>query len=174
MTRQVCAAANVEDYTHIWWDARIHPGLGTIEVRAPDAQFDLRRVGALAALVHCLARVEAERDQSRIPAREALAESAFQATRHGLRASLLDRSAEPLPAPELARQTLEEAWPASAELGCEQELAHVEEMLERGSGADLQRDVHAEAGMEGLSVGYASRPRTATALALSPRRRRRS
>ena len=84
VTRQVCAAADLDDYTHIWWDARIHPGLGTIEVRAPDAQFDLRRVAALAALVHCLARVEAERDHERIPAREALAESAFQATRHGL------------------------------------------------------------------------------------------
>jgi carboxylate-amine ligase len=150
VTRQVCVAADLDDYTHIWWDARIHPGLGTIEVRAPDAQFDLRRVSAVAALVHCLARVEADRDQSRIPAREALAESAFQATRHGLAAKLLDRDAEAVPAKELGMRTLELAWGVAGELECEDELAYVERMLEEGSGADLQRAVHRELGMEGL------------------------
>ncbi len=150
VTRQVCAAAGLDDYTHIWWDARIHPGLGTIEVRAPDAQTDLRRVGALAALVHCLALVEAERDQGDIPAREALAESAFQATRHGLGAKLLDRRAEAVSATELGMRTLELAWATAAELGCEAELNHVETMLQTGSGADLQRAVHDEGGMKGL------------------------
>ena len=92
VTRQVVLAAGLDDYTHIWWDVRIHPGLGTIEVRAADAQYDLRRTAALAALVHCLARIEAECDVSSIPAREALAESSFQATRYGLDAKLLTRS----------------------------------------------------------------------------------
>ena len=91
VTRQVCTAGGLEDYTHIWWDARIHPGLGTIEVRAADTQSDVRRVGGLAALVHCLTRMEAERDQTDIPAREALAESSFQASRYGLDAQLLNR-----------------------------------------------------------------------------------
>src|SRR5215207_8661389 len=36
VTRQVCAAGGLNDYTHIWWDARIQPGLGTIEIRAAD------------------------------------------------------------------------------------------------------------------------------------------
>ena len=150
VTRQVCAAGGLADYTHIWWDARIHPALGTIEIRAADTQFDLRRVGALAALVHCLARIESERDQSDIPAREALAESSFQATRHGLAAKLLDRSGEPVPARDLGRKCLETAASAAQELGCERELEYIAVMLEEGSGADLQRQVHAAAGMEGL------------------------
>ena len=54
VTRQVCAAGGLDDYTHIWWDARIHPALGTIEVRAADTQTELWRAAALAALVHCL------------------------------------------------------------------------------------------------------------------------
>jgi len=78
VTRQVCAAGGLNDFTHIWWDARIQPGLGTIEIRAADTQIDIRRAGALAALVQCLTRVEAERDQDGIPAREALAESSFK------------------------------------------------------------------------------------------------
>jgi glutamate---cysteine ligase / carboxylate-amine ligase len=150
VTRQVCAAGGLDDYTQIWWDARIHPVLGTIEIRAADTQFDLRRVGAVAALVHCLARIEAERDQSDIPAREALAESSFQATRHGLEAKLLDRSGEPVPARDLGRRCLETVASAAQELGCERELEYVAIILEEGSGADLQRQVHAAAGMQGL------------------------
>jgi carboxylate-amine ligase len=147
---QVCTAAGLDDYTHIWWDARIHPALGTVEIRAADAQFDLRRVAALSALVHCLVKVESERDQTGIPAREALAESSFQATRYGLEAELLNRDAERVPARELGKQALELASEACAELKCERELGYVETMLREGSGADLQRQAFAEAGMEGL------------------------
>lgn len=150
VTREVCAAGQLDDYTHIWWDARIHPGLGTIEIRAADTQFDLRRVAALAALVHCLARVEAERDQRDIPSREALAESSFQATRHGLDAELLGRDGEVIAAREMCKGCIETAAPAAGELGCEEQLAYVEKMLAEGSGADLQRAVHAEGGMKRL------------------------
>ena len=150
VTEQVCVAAGVDDYTHIWWDVRIHPMLGTIEIRAADTQFDLRRTGALAALIHCLTRVEAERDQTGIPVREALAESSFQATRHGLDADLLDRRGRLRPARELARETMEAAGAVAGELDCSDELQQVSVILEDGSGADVQRAVHAETGMEGL------------------------
>ena len=147
---QVCTAAGLDDYTHIWWDVRIHPKLGTIEIRAADAQFDLRRVAALAALVHCLAKTEAETDQGEVPAREALAESSFQATRDGLDARLLDRLGQSVPARELGRRTLEQAAPAADELGCRYELEHVASILETGPGADVQRRVHRRGGMSGL------------------------
>jgi carboxylate-amine ligase len=150
VTREVCEAGGLDDYTHIWWDVRIHPALGTIEVRAADTQFDLTRAGAIAALTHCLARIEAERGQDGIPSREALAESSFQATRHGLAAKLLDRDGDSVPAAELAAKTLELAAGAADELGCREELERVEAMLDEGCGADLQRRVHAERGMEGL------------------------
>lgn len=150
VTREVCAAAGLRDPTHIWWDARIHPALGTIEVRAADAQFDLRAAAALSALVHCLVRIEAERDQSDIPSREALAESSFQATRHGLDANLLNRSARPVPARELGLECLEAAASVAGELGCQPELDYVATLLEGGSGADRQLRVHAERGMDGL------------------------
>ena len=150
VTRQVCAAGGLEDYTHIWWDARIHPGIGTIEVRAADTQFDLRRTAALSALVHCLTRLEAERDHGDIPAREALAESSFQATRHGLEAELLNRRGDLLPARDLGRECVAEAAAVAGDLNCEEELAYVETILEEGCGADLQRSVHRRDGMAGL------------------------
>lgn len=42
------------DPTKIWWDVRPHPKLGTLEVRMADQQTDVRRSGALAALVQAL------------------------------------------------------------------------------------------------------------------------
>jgi carboxylate-amine ligase len=150
VTMQVCEAAGLSDYSHIWWDARIHPGLGTVEVRAADTQFSLRRAAAITALIHCFTRLEADRDQGGIPAREALAESSFQATRHGLDAELLDRAGDRVPARELGKRSVEAAGDCAAELGCEEQLAYVLEMLEEGSGAEVQRRVHAEHGTEGL------------------------
>ena len=150
VTRQVCAAAGVDDYTHIWWDARIHPGLGTVEVRATDSQFDLERAAGIAALIHCLALVEARRAQDEIPAREAIAESSFQATRHGLEATLLDRDADPVPARSLVERTLELADTVSDELGCRAELAAIQAILDDGTGADQQRAVFEDRGMKAL------------------------
>jgi len=47
------AAAGV-DYTRIWWDARPHPRLGTLEVRIADQATSVERSAALAALVQAL------------------------------------------------------------------------------------------------------------------------
>jgi glutamate---cysteine ligase / carboxylate-amine ligase len=47
------AAAEV-DYTRIWWDARPHPRLGTLEVRIADQATSVDRAAALVALVQAL------------------------------------------------------------------------------------------------------------------------
>ena len=47
------AAAGV-DYTRIWWDARPHPRLGTLEVRIADQATSVGRSAALVALVQAL------------------------------------------------------------------------------------------------------------------------
>src|SRR5207237_3798380 len=44
-----------EDYTRIWWDARPHPKLGTLEVRMPDQPTDVRLSAAFTALLQALA-----------------------------------------------------------------------------------------------------------------------
>ncbi|HWL33935.1 MAG TPA: YbdK family carboxylate-amine ligase [Gaiellaceae bacterium] len=42
------------DYTRIWWDARPHPRLGTLEVRIADQATSVERAAALVALVQAL------------------------------------------------------------------------------------------------------------------------
>ncbi len=50
---EAVAAAGV-DYTRVWWDARPHPRLGTLEVRIADQATSVDRAAALAALVQAL------------------------------------------------------------------------------------------------------------------------
>lgn len=47
-------AATGVDYTRIWWDARPHPRLGTLEVRIADQPTSVDRAAALTALVQAL------------------------------------------------------------------------------------------------------------------------
>jgi carboxylate-amine ligase len=47
-------AAIGADYERIWWDARPHPRLGTLEIRIADQQTSVERAAALAALVQAL------------------------------------------------------------------------------------------------------------------------
>ncbi|HWE11872.1 MAG TPA: YbdK family carboxylate-amine ligase [Solirubrobacteraceae bacterium] len=78
------AAGELIDFREIWWDARLQPALGTLEVRALDAQSSLLDIAGLVALVHCLAVHEAQ--QARCdpgPTHEILEETIFRAFRDG-------------------------------------------------------------------------------------------
>ena len=41
-------------YTSFWWDVRLHPEFGTLEIRAPDQPTSLDRTRAFARLLHGL------------------------------------------------------------------------------------------------------------------------
>jgi carboxylate-amine ligase len=51
---EAAVAATGVDYTRIWWDARPHPRLGTLEVRVADQPTSVERSAALVALVQAL------------------------------------------------------------------------------------------------------------------------
>src|SRR3989440_9721323 len=46
----------IADYTHIWWDVRLHPRLGTIEIRICDAGTRVEEAVALAAFCQALVK----------------------------------------------------------------------------------------------------------------------
>ena len=147
---ELIAAAGVDDYTYIWWDVRPHPQLGTVEVRAVDVQMDAAGSSAIAALVQAIAARELADPSDTDLSREALEESYFQAASHGLDAEILLDSAAPEPAREVCRRMLDSVQPYARELGSEAALTEIERILREGNGADEQRRVHREAGMEGL------------------------
>jgi glutamate---cysteine ligase / carboxylate-amine ligase len=156
---QLIAAAGVEDYTYIWWDVRPHPRLGTVEVRAVDVQTDAAGSSAIAALIQAIAAKELERPTAPGLYREALEESYFQAASHGLEAEILFDAETPEPARAVGRRVLESVRPFARELGGEAALEEIARILHEGNGADDQRRVHREAGMDGLLDYLAGRTR---------------
>ena len=104
----------------------------------------------LAALIHALARRQAEAPPPVYQSRDAVEEACYQATRYGLDSRLPDETGALRPARELARRTVRALVPYARDLGCDAELAGVERILRDGNGADLQRRVHREGGMSGL------------------------
>src|SRR5438477_455658 len=109
----------------------------------------IRSVAALVALVQSLAATLAERyeREDSLPTQPItlVSENKWRAARYGLDADLiwLERDEE-RPAREALRHLVELAEPAARRLGCADELALVEEVLRRGTGADEQRRVYAE------------------------------
>lgn len=150
LAHELARAAGVEDYTHFWWEVRPHPRLGTLEVRAPDAQFSVQRTVALVALIHALSVAETEGPPPPYQARDAVEEACYQATRYGLDARLPDDEGSLRPARELAYRVLKRTLPYARELGCEDALLGVEQILLEGNGADVQRRVHRRGGTAGL------------------------
>jgi glutamate---cysteine ligase / carboxylate-amine ligase len=74
--------------TQTWWDVRMHPALGTLELRAPDQPTDPRLAGALIALLHALA-VWAAEGEGRPASRADCHTNRFFASRFGPRARLI-------------------------------------------------------------------------------------
>ena len=130
--RATLRAAGIDDPRTLWWDVRPHPRLGTVEVREMDAQTELRDVLPLAALVHCLARHEAERGSPVLP-RDALDWSSFRAARDGLDAEILDEDGRVRPLREVARTLLSRLVMVAGELDCGDALEEVERLLPRAT-----------------------------------------
>jgi carboxylate-amine ligase len=74
--------------TQTWWDVRMHPALGTLELRAPDQPTDPRRAGAFVALLHALG-VWAANGDGRPASRADAHTNRFFASRFGPRAQLI-------------------------------------------------------------------------------------
>jgi len=118
----------IPDYTHIWWDIRLHPRLGTIEIRICDAQPDLDEARSLSALAYSLtARLARALDEGeRLPdhPHRLVEENFWRAIRYGLSGELIDfESGESIPARARLEQLVEWVQPVAEELGAAPWLA---------------------------------------------------
>ena len=143
-------AADVPDYTWFWWKLRPHPRLGTVEVRALDAQTSLDDLAALVALTHCLARHAATAAPEPDPPAELLDEGGFRAARFGVGAELPDADGALRPVPVLLEEVVALVGGHARELGCADELAATRRLVERGGGAGQQRETYAIGGLGAL------------------------
>jgi glutamate---cysteine ligase / carboxylate-amine ligase len=135
----------IADYTHIWWDIRLHPRFGTIEVRVMDAISRVEDTTALAAYVQGLVKQYSEAYDAghELPSyhRILTTENKWLAARYGLEAPVMDLVTgrrNRVPVAQLVRRALREIEPHARELGSERELEGIRDILARGNGADRQ------------------------------------
>ena len=135
----------IADYTHIWWDIRLHPRLGTIEVRICAAVSRLEHVIAIVAFCQALVKHYSERYDAgeEIPSyhRILTTENKWLAARYGIEAPVMDLATgrrNRVPLAQMIRRTVKLVEPHARELGAERELEGIEDILRRGNGADRQ------------------------------------
>jgi carboxylate-amine ligase len=135
----------IADYTHIWWDIRLHPRFGTIEVRVMDAVTRVEDTTALAAYVQGLVKYYSDAYESgrELPSyhRILTTENKWLGARYGLEAPVMDLVTgrrNRVPVAQLVRRALREIEPHARELGSERELEGIRDILGRGNGSDRQ------------------------------------
>jgi carboxylate-amine ligase len=139
----------IADYTHIWWDIRPHPRLGTVEIRICDAVTRVEHAVALAAYCQAIVKLYSERfdrgEEIRSFHRILTSENKWLAARYGLEAPLMDLETDArnrVPVAQLVRRRLKEIEPHARELGSADALDVIREILSGGNGADRQLRVY--------------------------------
>ena len=135
-----------DDPRQWWWELRLHPVFGTVEVRVPDTQATVEDSAAIAAVVHALATHLADHHD----AGEALLvadswridQNRWSACRHGLDGELIDLvTGERRPTRDRLAALVERLGVA----------------LPAGGGAARQREIASERGLEGLVAWLSDR-----------------
>jgi carboxylate-amine ligase len=128
-----------EDPRQWWWELRLHPVFGTVEVRVPDTQRTVADSAAIATVVHALASDLAARHDAgeALPVAESwrIDQNRWSACRHGLEGELTDLVSG------TRRRTRDRLAALAGELGVP---------LPAGDGAARQREIAAERGLPGL------------------------
>lgn len=139
-------AGRIGKLGEIWWDIRPHPVLGTMEIRAFDAQTDAARNESLITLAAALCdRILAEHDTGEprpiLPVRE-IEENKWSAQQYGLEGEFVDFDRG---APVKARRAVESliAW-LDSETG--RDLAGARTLLADGPESVRQLEVYRETG----------------------------
>ena len=139
----------IADYTHIWWDIRPHPKLGTVEIRICDGVTRVEDAIAIAAFCQALVKhySELHDEEGEVPGyhRILTTENKWLAVRYGLEAPIMDletRHRNRVPVAQLVRRRLRDLEPHARELGSERELEGIMEILRRGNGSDRQLRVY--------------------------------
>jgi carboxylate-amine ligase len=139
----------IPEPTHLWWDVRLQPRFGTVEVRIMDVQSSPEFTHALVAFVQTLAHLELEEGfhtTALAGQNEVLIENRFSASRDGMHALLIDPVTETrVRADEVMAGLIAVARPHAQQLGCESALDMAAE-LAASNGASRQRTMFDESG----------------------------
>jgi carboxylate-amine ligase len=131
----------------VWWDIRPHPGFGTLELRICDGIPTMDELCSMVALSQALVVWLGERYNSGLdlPNHHAwtIRENKWRAARYGLDAEIIrDEEGNLMSLRRSIGDIIERLEPIAERLGCRDDLEGVNTMLERGTSATRQREVH--------------------------------
>jgi glutamate---cysteine ligase / carboxylate-amine ligase len=133
----------IEELNELRWDIRPSPRWGTIEIRTFDGISTAHEIGAIAALAQCLVEYfSRELDAGReVPKLQPwfVRENKWRAARYGMDAIIIQNRAgdERLVTKDLD-QLLPTLEPIASSLGCTTELAHLQDIVDRGASYQRQ------------------------------------
>ncbi|SPE38492.1 Carboxylate-amine ligase Acid_3926 [Candidatus Sulfopaludibacter sp. SbA3] len=141
----------IDNAKKIWWDIRPHPHFPTLEFRVCDMPMRLDESIAIAALCQAiiakLYRLHEQNLSFRHYSRSLIMENKWRAARYGLDGKMIDFGKQTeVPARQLVGEILEFVADVAEELGSQEEIGYVRQILERGNGADRQLRVFQETG----------------------------
>jgi glutamate---cysteine ligase / carboxylate-amine ligase len=148
----VLATETVLDPGMVYFDARLSDKWPTVEVRTADVALRVEDAVTLAGLVRGLVETAARDARAGFPPpavpAAVLRVAGWRAGRSGVTGNLVHPlTGRPAPAADVLCALLDHVRPALADAGDEQRVtAGVQEVLRRGTGADLQRRLHREGG----------------------------
>ena len=136
-------AGIIKDSTMIWWDMRPSGRYPTLETRIFDVCTSIDDAVALAALNVCvlrmLYRLRLRNQRWRIYNRMLINENRWRAMRYGFDEGLLDLvKGEVVPFSELLEEIIDLISDDAAAFECEQEIAHLRTIMQRGTSAHRQ------------------------------------
>jgi carboxylate-amine ligase len=151
---QMMRGGAIPDYTYLWWDVRPHPNLGTVELRVFDQQTRVDHTIGFAAFALALAHKLANAYDDGVPSieypHELIDDNKVRAALVGIEGKLIDfDQGLEVPAEEMTLGLIEDVREDARELGCEDELALLADLVENGTGARRQLNWlsdHAEIG----------------------------
>jgi carboxylate-amine ligase len=115
----------VSDYTAIWWDARVHPKFGTVEIRSPDQPTSVALTAAFVALFQalCALALDEPRRLRDFGFRVVYDPNRWAASRFGPLATFIHpEDGRAIDVPELGAELLERIRPYARKLGSEELL----------------------------------------------------
>jgi carboxylate-amine ligase len=134
----------------VWWDIRPHPVFGTVELRICDGLPTLAEVGMVAALSQCLVEMmDREIDKGYTlptPRRWVVQENKWRAARYGLDAKIIVSEDSTQPICDALTELVQDLRPTAERLGCAEQLAMVQDVLDGGGSYQRQRAVAAASG----------------------------
>jgi carboxylate-amine ligase len=154
-------AAGGTSLTTWWWEMRLHPQLGTIELRVPDTQTTAAEAAGVIGFIHSLVSWLGDRAEAgeKLPVHERwrIEQNRWSANRYGVEGALADlATGERRPTRERLAALIDELGETAAAIGAADEMEIARDLVER-NGAIRQREAAAGGTAEQLATHLAGR-----------------